>query len=83
MHALAITEEIVRRAVSAAEKEGASAIHTFHLQLGPVGYIGIDELKLCMEVSCEGTMARGASVNIVETKTGGVVVEGVDIVEAM
>ena len=82
MHELAIAQEIVKRAVAEAQRQGAERVTAFHVKLGPVGFATAEDLTFCIQAASQGTMAGGARVRVKESKKGGIVLESIDVEEA-
>ncbi len=82
MHELAIAQEIVKRAVSEAERQGAPRVTAFHVKLGPVGFATAHNLTFCIRAAAQGTIAQGARVHVRAVKKGGIVLESIDVQES-
>ncbi|MDP3063611.1 MAG: hydrogenase maturation nickel metallochaperone HypA [Chloroflexota bacterium] len=82
MHELAIAQEIVKRAVAEAQRQGAARVTAFHVKLGPVGFATAANLSFCIQAASQGTIAEGARVHVRDVKKGGIALESIDVDEA-
>jgi len=82
MHELAIAQEIVKRGVAEAERQGAPRVTAFHVKLGPVGFATADNLRFCIQAAAHGTIAQDAQVHVRNVKKGGIVLQSVDVEES-
>ena len=79
MHELAIAQEIVKRAVAEAQRQGAARVAAFHVRLGPVGFATADDLTFCIQAASQGTIAEAARVHVRDVKKGGIILESIDV----
>jgi Zn finger protein HypA/HybF involved in hydrogenase expression len=82
MHELAIAQEIVKRAVAEAQRQGAPRVTALHVKLGPVGFATADNLSFCIQAAAQGTIAQDARVHVHVAKQGGIVLESIDVEES-
>ena len=79
MHELAIAQEIVKRAVAEAQRQGAARVTAFHVKLGPVGFATSANLSFCIRAASQGTIAEGARVHVRDVKKGGIALKSIDV----
>ena len=79
MHELAIAEEIVKRAVAEARRQGAARVTALHVKLGPVGFATAANLSFCIRAPSQGTIAKGARVHVRDVKKGGIALKSIDV----
>lgn len=82
MHELAIAQDIVKRAVAEARRQGAARITAFHVNLGPTGFATAENISFCIQTASQGTIAEGARVNVTEVPRGGIALDGIDVDDA-
>ncbi len=63
MHELGITQEII--AIASHHAEGRKILRVV-LEIGKLSAIEPDAIRFCFDVCCEGTLAEGAELEIIE-----------------
>lgn len=64
MHELSLATRLVDRAVSAAASHGADHVDELTVEIGEATHINPDQLRFCIEVALDGTVATDATVTI-------------------
>jgi hydrogenase nickel incorporation protein HypA/HybF len=65
MHEVSIMEEAVRMAVDAAKSAGKSRVLALRLRVGTLSGVVPEAMRFAFDVVCSGTIAAGASLEIV------------------
>lgn len=64
MHSLAMAQDILRAAVSEAEKHNAKHVKAISVKIGDGHFAESDSLLFCLEATAKGTIAEGAQIEI-------------------
>lgn len=64
MHELGIAQDILKVALTEAEKHNGRRISTLHVKLGEASHIEPASLEFCLEAMARGTIAEGARIEI-------------------
>lgn len=65
MHEMALTESIVEIVCDEARKQGFGKVRVVRLQIGAFAHVAPDALRFCFDAVARGTVAEGASLDIV------------------
>lgn len=64
MHSYGMAQNILKAAVSEAEKHEAKRIEAICIKLGEMDFAEADSLEFCLEAMARGTVAEGAKIQI-------------------
>jgi hydrogenase nickel incorporation protein HypA/HybF len=65
MHELALTESIVEILVEEACKQGFGRVRVVRLEVGAMAHVAPEALRFCFDAVSRGTVAEGATLDIV------------------
>jgi len=66
LHELGLTQNLIEIAEAHARREGASAITSLTLKIGSLSGVFPDAIEFAFDVCSKGTLAQGASLNILQ-----------------
>lgn len=64
MHEMSLCESVVRILENAATAQGFSRVKTVWLEIGALSHVEPDSMRLCFDACSRGTLAEGASLEI-------------------
>ena len=64
MHSLAMAQDILRAALTEAQKHDAKRIKAIGVRIGNETFMESDSLQFCLEAAAKGTIAEGARIDI-------------------
>ena len=64
MHSLAMAEDILKAALSEAERREAKHIKAISVKMGDRHFMEADSLQFCLEAAAKGTIAEGAQIDV-------------------
>lgn len=64
MHSLAMAQDILKAALTEAEKHDAKQVKVINVKMGDDHFTESDSLQFCLEAAAKGTIAEGARVEI-------------------
>jgi hydrogenase nickel incorporation protein HypA/HybF len=71
MHEMALTESIVEILAEEARKQGFARVRVVRLEVGAMAHVEPEALRFCFDAVSRGTLAEGATLDIIRLKGEG------------
>jgi hydrogenase nickel incorporation protein HypA/HybF len=71
MHEMALTENIVEILAEEARKQGFARVRVVRLEIGAMAHVEPEALRFCFDAVSRGTVAEGATLDIIRPKGEG------------
>lgn len=71
MHEMSLAEGVLQIIEEAAEEDGFERVSTVRLEIGQLAAVAPDALRFCFEAAVRGSLAEGATLEIVEVPGSG------------
>lgn len=71
MHELSLTEALIDLVEAESRRQGFARVRAVHVEIGALSSVGPDAMRFCFDAVTRGTIAEGATLDVVTTPASG------------